>query len=53
MGVRVRGKPYLLVIVDVSYGRPKVYPTAKEDVAAVVKALVNYSIPTHRFPRRL
>lgn len=53
MGEWVRGKRYLLVIIDVYSGWPEVYPTAKENAAAVIKALINYYIPNHGFPRRI
>ncbi|XP_029685830.1 uncharacterized protein K02A2.6-like [Takifugu rubripes] len=53
MGDRAMGKHYLLVIVDTCSGWPEAYPTAKEDVAAVKKALVNHFIPTHGFPRTI
>lgn len=50
---RVRGKIYLLVIEDSYSGWPEAYPTGKEDAKAIVKALINYFIPIHGFPKRI
>ncbi|XP_073725267.1 uncharacterized protein [Misgurnus anguillicaudatus] len=53
MGSKVRGKQYVLVIVDSFTSWPEAYPVGKEDSAAVIKCLINHYIPNHGFPRRV
>ncbi|MGL5956239.1 MAG: DDE-type integrase/transposase/recombinase, partial [Brevinema sp.] len=53
MNKRVRGKAFLLVMIDSYTGWPEAYPVGKEDSTAVIKCLINHYIPTHGFPRRI
>lgn len=47
------GKRYLLVIVDSYCGWAEAYPTLKEDVLAVEKALFNHYITNMASPKRI
>ncbi|XP_065127444.2 uncharacterized protein [Paramisgurnus dabryanus] len=49
----VRGKRYVLVIVDSFTAWPEAYPVGREDSTAVIKCLINHYIPNHGFPRRV
>lgn len=51
MGIRVKGKRYLLVLTDAYTKWVEAWPSPRETGDEVIKRLVNDYIPTHSFPR--